>query len=220
MTEWCIKNRGMGKQPPLVLLPGWGFTGGVLVDHPTFAKETLIASMGMTSPDMLPGLVGFLNSNQINKVRILGWSMGGNLALDFARQYPAYIASLILVSVRRHWPIDEIEFTRKGLFDKTGQSMEKFYRKCFLGARADYKQFTALFKLYADHRNIALLDEGLTYLTTYTMPEKLPVYSRIIQGEKDVICPADEMIRFSSTPETTMLAGAGHFLFSHPDFKI
>ena len=60
MTEWLMIERGEGQRIPLVLIPGWGFTGAVLKDHPVFAGETLVMSTGFTSPDMLVGLVEFL----------------------------------------------------------------------------------------------------------------------------------------------------------------
>ena len=220
MTEWQIKNRGKHGQSPLVVLPGWGFSGAVFVDHPAFASETLIVSMQYTAPDMLAGLVDFLITHKIKQVRVLGWSMGGNIGLDFILEYPEYASSLILVAVRKHWATADIALTRKGLLDATGQGMATFYRKCFLGAKTDYKLCTPLLNSYAKKHDVALLEQGLSYLETYTMIDSVPVPVHIFQGEKDVICPENEKVTFSSQTKNTTLAGAGHFVFSHVDFKI
>ena len=216
MTDWLMIERGEGQRIPLVLIPGWGFTGAVLKDHPVFAGETLVMSTGFTSPDMLVGLVEFLQGQDIAQVRILGWSMGGNIGVDFTIQHPELVVSLTLAAVRNHWSAEDIDFTRQGLFDATGVGMETFYRKCFLGAKADYRQFAnTLLSSYAQKGDVDLLDAGLTYLASYRMVDSLPLPVHIIQGEKDVVCPVAEMVKFGSDTKTTMLAGAGHFLFSH-----
>ncbi len=220
MTDWIIINKDATEQPPLVLIPGWGFTGAALATHPAFAGETLMTSIGFTSPDMLAGLVGLLVEEQIPQVRILGWSMGGNLAVDFTMQHPEKVASLTLASVRKSWPAEDIDLTRQALFEPTGVELEKFYRKCFVGAKADYKQLTPLLKSYVEYCDVGFFDAGLSYLANHQMPESLSLPVYLIQGEKDLVCPITERVQFSSETEFTMLAGAGHFLFSHDSFKL
>ena len=66
-------------------LPWWGFSGAVFVDHPDFASATLIVSMQYTAPDMLAELVDFLTTHKIKQVRVLDWSMGGNIALVLSK---------------------------------------------------------------------------------------------------------------------------------------
>ena len=221
MADWMMLKRGGDRQVPLVVLPGWGFTGEVLRDQPVFAGETLIVPEGFISPDLIESLVVFLADQQIDVVRILGWSMGGNLGVDFLGQYPERVRSLTLVAVRRSWPVAEIGLTRQGLVDPTGTGMDTFYRKCFLGARVEYQEFIGHHIVSCvDHYDFELLDAGLDYLAGYRMPEALSLPVHIIQGEKDIVCLASEMVHFSSDTRLTMLAGAGHFPFSHADFKI
>ncbi|MDA3835578.1 MAG: alpha/beta hydrolase, partial [Spirochaetales bacterium] len=157
----------------------------------------------------------------LEEVRILGWSMGGNLAVDFALQHPERVSSLTLVAVRQFWCKEDIDCTRQGLHDVSGIGMEKFYRKCFLGAKADYKHFaTDLLSFYANDRDVAALDTGLTYLATHRMPQSLPLPVHIIQGTKDVVCPEHEMVHLQTRTQNTMLDGAGHFPFSRADFRL
>lgn len=209
----------MGLQPPLVVLPGWGFTGAVFTEHPAFSAADLITSMDFSSPSMLTDLLGFLDARQIARVRVLGWSMGGNLAIDLALKHPQYIESLMLVAVRRSWPADEVAATRQGL-SAPEQGLVKFHRKCFLGAQKEYKRFAPLLTQPEGEAELAVLDGGLSYLASYTMPESLPLPVKIIQGDKDVVCPQAEMVKFASKTKTLILAGVGHFLFSHPEFTL
>lgn len=221
MGDWLIIKRGAAQQVPLVLIPGWGFTGAVLKDHAAFRAEALLVPLGFTSEDMLAGLFKFLEEEEIDQVRILGWSMGGNLAVDFARRYPHHVVSLTLVAVRQHWCAEDIAFTRQGLHEGTGLGMEKFYRKCFLGSKSDYRQFASnLLMSYAEERDVCFLDKGLNYLGAHHMPESLAMPVHIVQGTKDVVCPVTEMVQFASNTQTTMLDGVGHFPFSHTDFRV
>ncbi len=220
MTDWLLIERDEAGQVPLVLIPGWGFTAEVLRDHPLFANMSLIMPTGLTSAVMIQGLNDFLLSEKIDQVRLLGWSMGGNVALDFARKFPHTVTELILVAVRRCWSAEAIAFTREGLLDPTGVGMEKFYRKCFLGAKADYKKFAStMLAGLLEQRNVAFLEQGLDYLASYQMVESLAVPVHIIQGEKDMVCPITEMVCFPEA-KSTVLKGAGHFPFSHPDFSL
>ncbi len=209
----------MDLQPPLVVLPGWGFTGAVFTEHPVFSSENLITCMDFPTPLMLTELLDFLDARQIDRVRVLGWSMGGNLAIDLALKHPQYIASLTLVAVRRSWPGDEVAVTRQGLLVPE-QGLVKFHRKCFLGAKKEYNRVLPLLTLPEGEAELAVLDGGLAYLASYAMPKSLPFPVKIIQGDKDVVCPQSEMVKFASKTETLILAGAGHFLFSHPEFTL
>ncbi len=214
-------ERGTGQQVPLVLLPGWGFTGAVLKDHVAFAAESLLVPTGFTAPDSGAGLLAFLNDHGLKRVRILGWSMGGNIGVDFAQRHPDRVSALTLVAVRQRWHQEDIELTRQGLLDVTGRGMEKFYRKCFLGAKSDYRRFASqLLMSYTEHCDVALLDKGLTYLSGHRMPDSLSLPVHIVQGRKDLVCPVAEMVHFSSTAQISMLDGVGHFPFSHVDFSV
>lgn len=221
MTDWLIIHRGDKHGVPLVLLPGWGFTGVPLADYSVFAGETMIVPAGFISSDSAESLAVFLVDQQIDAVRILGWSMGGNIGIDFLGQYPERVLSLTLVAVRQSWDAAEVELTRKDLRDGTGVGMDKFYRKCFLGAREEYQQFIRNgLGFIADPGNLDRLESGLDYLAGHRMPESLSLPVHSIQGTKDIVCPATEMVHFSSDTQVSMLAGAGHFPFSHTDFQL
>lgn len=219
MTDWLMINRGGPQQVPLVLIPGWGFTGHVFKDHAAFKDETLIVPTGFTSPEMGVELSEFLAEKQIGQIRILGWSMGGNIGVDFTMHHPEMVSSLTLVAVRQRWHAGDIDFTRQGLFDATGVSMAKFYRKCFLGAKADYNQFATLLMSYTQNYDVDFLDQGLTYLAAHRMPASLPLPVHLVQGNKDVVCPVSEMVNFPAA-QATILDGVGHFPFSHKGFRL
>jgi len=216
---WQIRNENTGTIP-LVLIPGWGFTGEIVVGHPAFCEETLITNSEMTNSEMVESLIDFLAAHHIAEVRVLGWSMGGNLAIDLLIQKPELVSCLTLVAVRQQWPSPEVEATRGGLLASNGQGLAKFHRKCFAGQKAEYTRLASRLGDITAGMDTALLGRGLDYLASYSMPASLSQSVHIIQGDRDLICPAAEMVRFHSESNITLLGGAGHFPFSHPEFTL
>ena len=68
-----------GYQYQLLDLPGFGDSGGVLAAEPDAAVEQLRAAIPAGA-------------------HLVGWSLGGLLAMALARRYPAHLASLVLVA--------------------------------------------------------------------------------------------------------------------------
>ena len=109
-----------GKGEPLVFIPGAGSTMDGFFRHiPVFAKKYMVIAYdprgaGRTeAPDvhystetLADDLAGLLNAISIESVHIMGASMGGMIAQQFALRYPQRIRSLILACTKFGGPHD------------------------------------------------------------------------------------------------------------------
>ena len=92
-------NQSPDAKIPTVFLPGWGFNGRIL--RLLKPSPSWISPQTFLDPDTIEEEVLHLIAQcNIQKIRIIGWSMGAMLGLDFAAKYPEKIDSLILVSCR------------------------------------------------------------------------------------------------------------------------
>jgi malonyl-CoA O-methyltransferase len=205
--------------PPVVFLPGWGFDGRIitLADPP----RSWIFPDFFLDPDSVPKmLLDHLRRRKIPRVQLVGWSMGGNLALDFARSYPERIAGLHLLSVRRHWPAMEIEAIRAALDADPQSFMSSFYRKCFLGDKARYQLFVKqLQEEYLGALDLSVLHRGLDYLENprAVVPVSNPVGEVFcLHGGKDIIAPVEEMLLVEGA-QRQVYGQAGHTFFLGKD---
>jgi len=200
---------------PTVFLPGWGFDGRIL--------RLLKPSPDWICPDITldpetfePDLLHFLVSKNIKPIRIIGWSMGAMLGLDFAAMYPEKVESLILVSLRSHWPGHEIKKLQVEFTENRDAFLKDFYRKCFLGDKEYYRNFCRTLKpLYLNEAemNIERLQRGLKFLEKYTRPSPVPsIPVRLIHGKQDIIAPVAEMPILKGS-EVELIQNGGHAVF-------
>lgn len=206
-------------EPPSVFLPGWGFDGRV--------RELRAELLPCWAPadfydpfTLADQLAAWLEQRGIPSCRLLGWSLGGLVALDFARRYPQRLASLELLAVREHWPAAELAANRRELSRQPAEFMRSFYRKVFLGYKAAYRQFQQ--QLEADYLDRArthldILHRGLDFLAT-PATNRLPAAAGRRQcwhGRRDVLAPLEQRLQLPGTP-TRVLEHGGHALFLEP----
>ena len=209
-----------------VFLPGWGFAGRIIaLTHPDICWLT---TEHFIRPATLVGdLTAFLAAENILSVNLIGWSLGANLALDFALDQPEKIASLTLCSLRRQWPAPEIEAIRAELARQPESFLISFYRKCFLG----YKKLHTVFHqeleghfVHEARQDPAALEEGLQALADFTFPaddllrRRLDgIDTHVIHGRKDVVAPVDQRGEIPRA-RTKIIKNGGHAVFADPDF--
>jgi malonyl-CoA O-methyltransferase len=208
--------------PPTLFLPGWGFDGKILQllkPAPHWIYPENLLDPASIEEDMLH----LLNSNNIKKVRLVGWSMGAMLGLKFAAKHPDLVDSLLLASLRSHWPEQEISDIRKEYSQDPKAFLKGFYRKCFLGDKQAYRNFSAnLEPLYlaAIKENCGILERGLNFLGTYTIPIPFrSVRTRILHGRQDIIAPVKEMPILPGS-DVEVIDNAGHVVFLHEDCSL
>lgn len=160
MKEWpladgrslCYRQAGSG--PTLVLLHGWAMSSAVFGE----ALEELSDQFTVLVPD-LPGhgqsaaaadysldalagdLAAWLKGLELTGVRLLGWSLGGQLALRLASLVRPRIHSLLLVSTTPRFVIDDrwtaglpdgqVRIMARGLKRRYGQTLDDFFAQQF-----------------------------------------------------------------------------------------
>lgn len=106
------KSYGQDSSPPLVILHGlfgsldnWAGQSSVLAEH--FKVWTLDLrnhgrsdwSEQMSYPAMADDLLAFLDQQGLDSIDLLGHSMGGKVAMQFALDYPQRVKRLIVVDI-------------------------------------------------------------------------------------------------------------------------
>jgi pimeloyl-ACP methyl ester carboxylesterase len=108
--SFAVKKEGSGR--PIILIPGFDCSGEVWKDvvkhysgHYTCYSLTLPGFAGQPPitgdsifPAIMQQLAGYIRQEKLERPIIVGHSMGGSLALDFAIHYPDLAGDLIIVS--------------------------------------------------------------------------------------------------------------------------
>ncbi len=203
------------EKTPTVFLPGWGFDGRVL--------QLLKPSPSWISPD------SFLDPETIEQellslhaavnavpFRIIGWSMGAMLGLDFAVRHPDKVGSLTLLSLRSKWPGHEIKGLKQDFSDAPGPFLKNFYRKCFLGNKESYRNFSSSIEsVYLDtaEMNAGRLQRGLDFLEKFEIPCPAPnIPTKLIHGKQDIVAPVSEMPTLKDS-KIEIIENCGHTVF-------
>jgi malonyl-CoA O-methyltransferase len=206
-------EQNINKKTGTVFLPGWGFDGRILrllKPSPAWIYPENIIDPETFAADLLH----FLCKNSLKPIRIIGWSMGAMLGLDFAVSNPEKVESLVLLSLRPQWPRHEIKELQLQLAENNDAFLKNFYRKCFLGDKESYRKFCSILEpLYLKEINTARLQRGLHFLGKYILPDSVPdIPVHLIHGKQDIIAPLKEMADIKgSTLE--IIENSGHAIF-------
>ncbi|NQT10644.1 MAG: alpha/beta hydrolase [Desulfobacteraceae bacterium] len=222
LNRFQYLNRGHNKV--LVLIPGWGFDTRIfeLLDLNFNYLLPQINDPKRFSADLMSALV----ENQIKKVSLFGWSMGGFLAINFLEEYGREFAEeIFLVSMRKSYPKKEIDSQIAFLIKDRRLYLSRFYRNCFIGQKRTFAWFKEhMFSSYIEMFDLEFLLNGLDYLVQQRLEtaalKENPV--RIIHGEKDRIAPYSEIVEMAkdiSFPGIVTFKKSGHLPFLEPDFK-
>ena len=211
-----------GTKPLTLFMPGWAFDGRML--RLLDPVPSWIYPENMLAPETIEqDLLYFLETKGLSKVRLVGWSMGAMLALKFAARHSELIDSLVLVSLRTSWPETEIDAIRTEFSQAPASFLKGFYRKCFLGHKQTYTNFRANlepFYLAEAGKNIARLQRGLDYLSTFKVPEPLPqVPIQLIHGKQDIVAPPEDMPILPGA-DIEIIDNAGHAPFLHENCSL
>ncbi len=229
-----------GKGPNLVMLHGWGMHRGVwgqvaeqlsqcwrlhLVDLPGHGTSFKLPM----SPDLAELAASI--AEQVPPGPWVGWSMGGLISLQAAIDYPAQVASLVLVATnpsfvtREHWPegVDEgiiMNFARNLKTDFRG-TLNRFLLLETLGsdtARESLRRLKAT--LRAGHiPDVHALRSGLSILqnTDYTgLLADIKHRTLWLAGGRDKLVPPGAMQKAASLMPNSVfhrVRGAGHAPF-------
>jgi pimeloyl-[acyl-carrier protein] methyl ester esterase len=237
-------TRGTG--PSLVLLHGWGVNSGVweplcetledhfrvtLIDIPGFGRNT----SQLPAKYSLKELVALIAPCIPEQATLLGWSMGGLLAQQFALDFPSRLRQLILVaSSPKFCEQDDWRGIKPGILEQFEKQLELDFSKTLkrflaiqaLGsasARDDIKQIQhhvqnyPLPSEYALRQGLKLLSE--TDLTGQLKHIAIPIHR--LYGRLDSLVPQQAIEQIEEILKSTSLhifPHASHAPFiSHPE---
>lgn len=209
----------------MALLPGWAS------DHRVFSDLDLDYNYLIPERFFFAGfkeeLLRELERLSIDKISLLGWSLGGFLAAEFASLNPERVSRLILLGIRRRFDPLALKDTEIKLRKNKKGYLYKFYLEWFFNKEKEgFSRFRK--ELLGDYiRNTKLKDlkSGLDYLSMAELDlSSLGKISKvtIFHGDKDKIAPINEARELSSQlpgVDFITLKNRGHFPFLDASFK-
>jgi len=213
-----------GGDPSMVLLPGWATDGRIF--EGVLPGVTAVTT-GPLRPDRFPRrLASFLDRSVRGPVTVVGWSLGGFLAAEFAREYPDRVRRVVLVGIRREYPEGDVGAVLRSLSADPGACLSAFYARCFYPSQMPaYRRFRGgLQAAYLREMDQGVLREGLSYLANARLSgDALPTCPvAIVHGEKDVVAPlaeAEGVARGIGNATFHPLRGAAHAAFLADGFR-
>ena len=197
--------------PPLLFIPGWGMDESIWEYQIEYFKQnyrTIAVSLegdANASDDRLrvhtEHLLGIIKKSKLNNINLIGWSMGGMIAINFAFQYPEYVKKLVLVSTPAKFVASE-DYDA-GISHAVMQSFINKFRKSpvrmlsnfasLISKNADLKKEDLnLVKQSSNMSDKNRTLQNLLLLRDCDMREKLrfvTVPTLIIHGKRDMVCP-------------------------------
>jgi len=222
-SEFEFRNRGF--KDTLVLIPGWA-TDWRIFDRLELDYNYLLPTKLYTS-DFNQQLLSRMEKLKINKVSVLGFSLGGFLATEFISSHPEKITKLILAGVRKRYDPRLLENIKHEIKLDRRPWLYKFYLNCFSRADTCGREWFRknLLKDYLDKSSSDELIRGLDYLAGQELNLKILAKAkdlRIFHGSADLIAPLKEALEIKTDlPQAkfTLLTDRGHLFFLSGNFR-
>ena len=234
----------LGEGEPLLLIHGWGMSGRIwevievdlskyyklyIVDLPGMGKSKEIKDYSITN------LVDQLYIKLPSKISIMGWSLGGIIALKYYENYPKNVSKLFLVAStpcfvnKKNWDlgVDEILLNKfyDQLIDGWSKTLKQFFILQLLGS-ADRKEIIKELQekfITKEPPKIKSLKLSLEILKNTDLTKTISninVPTLIIAGDRDKLTPKEASLFMKSKIKNSRLKifkNAGHIPFlSHP----
>jgi pimeloyl-[acyl-carrier protein] methyl ester esterase len=233
-----IESRGTGAE--LVLLHGWGMHGGVwdgvqagLAEHFRVHAVDLPGYGGSPAcnPYALKHIVGLLAETFPGTVNVCGWSLGGQVAMQWALDRPAQVRQLVLVGATprfvaaedwQHGVEDDLfrQFAAQVTGDYRG-TMQRFLSLQAQGGEFSREQIRQLRERFFRGIEPAqeTLQAGLCMLLETDLRSAVPGLKQpvlLVHGTHDMLAPAaaaEWMGARLPDARLEMIAGASHAPF-------
>ncbi|HEB92043.1 MAG TPA: pimeloyl-[acyl-carrier protein] methyl ester esterase [Gammaproteobacteria bacterium] len=246
MNESRLFCKTQGSGPDLVLLHGWGMNADVWDGVvPMLAKQHRVTGVDLpghgrhSDPESdfsLPAQAKKIAEILPPKSTLVGWSLGGVLALQVALEFPGRIKALVLVAssprfVRADdWPdamnSDVLRGFANELQSDCTKTIKRFLAIQALGSEHAREELRLLRERVFAHGEPErkALASGLDILMTADFRERLPQLqcpTLLLSGERDTLFPVQAAQRTQALLADATLRvvqGAGHAPFlSHPE---
>ncbi len=179
--------------PPCVLIPGWSVGSDIFARVlPELSQHFGVWQADLTvleSGDTIETVVAELARALTDPAWLIGWSLGGNIALELAARYPEKVLGLCLLGtspsfVRRgHWPAGMdpqvlVQF-QEGMETHPEKTLKRFDALQVRGDQQekDLKKFLRDYRRRQGLADQALLARGLALLAEFDQVEKLQTLS-------------------------------------------
>jgi pimeloyl-[acyl-carrier protein] methyl ester esterase len=205
---FLIPRSGVRVPPdPLVFIHGFGFSSEVFKAFPGLKIELPFHGTSKLKGTKLRAVAQEIASSIPNKSIVLGWSMGGTLALLLALLFPSKVKALLLIGATACFPCLWDRKNLKGFLLRLRKEREEFLKE--FRKRAYPKPFDAEVELEGA---LELLEDYLSAdLRSYVPNIKKPIL--LLHGTEDPIVPligALELYNLSKNAKLITFAG-GHF---------
>ena len=195
--------------PPLLFLHGWGQSSRIWCkQRQSFAQARFLNLPGHGGAHDAPAaawIKALASALPETPAVLVGWSLGGMLALEIARRFPARVAALALVSTtpcfktRPDWPhgcaedlFSDFELAARGYSAKI---MSRFFALMLHGDPLARRDYNDLARECIDRQQPATatgLTEGLSLLAAMDLRPhlaKLQMPAVVMHGEQDAVIP-------------------------------
>ena len=234
----------IGNGEPLLLIHGWGMSGKIWdvieVNLSKYYKLYIVDLPGMGKSDeiqdySLKNLVNQLYKKLPKKISILGWSLGGIIALKYCETYSENVTRLFLVATTPcfinkenwHFGVDEslLDKFYSQLVESWSKTLDQFFMLQLIGSnnkKQIMKKFRSTF-IAKSPPKVKSLKAALEILKitdlTQTI-EHIRVPTIIIVGENDKLTPKEASLYMGDKIKNSrvkIFKNAGHIPFlSHP----
>ena len=149
--------------------------------HPRLEGEDVFY-LNHADPNDMPTLIALLAESPV-KWHLVGFSLGGFMAHDLARQVPHKVASLTLIGIREQYPPALCRAMQRQLRQNKTQLLQDFWQTAF-GDSGDR---------CAEAYEADVLSRGLDYLAGYVWEPGAFVFPvTCVHGDADAIAPLSE----------------------------
>jgi len=237
-----VESQGGGA--PLLLIHGWGMHSGIwdqvaaqLAGSHRVHRADLPGHGGSGSciPYDLDGVVQQLAAQFNEPLTVVGWSLGGQLALRWAQLHPAQVKKLVLVATtpcfvqKENWSsamaADTLQEFAASLLQNHAQTLRRFLALQVRGSEHERELLVDLrARLFAKGEpDIAALRGGLEILRDTDLRAQLSNImpsTLVIAGERDTLTPkaaSEALAQALPKARLAVVQGAAHAPFlSHP----
>ena len=220
------------------MIHGWGFDSGVFtsligilesrfriktIDLPGYGDQKLVGKSSLSD------LTLFVSDQLSEPAIYLGWSMGGLIALELAKNHPEIVKSLILMTTtpcfakKENWPqaMDRsiLENFVSAYNKEPELTLDKFSYLASEGSKNPRNWIRELKKLSRSKVDPLALEQGLQILLNTDLRESLKdleIPTLMIFGEKDSLVPVGvekEIGLLNEAIRTKIINGSGHTPF-------